>query len=98
MLCYEIHKLENGCSQEIPEGAGWKYCPTCGRSTGHIQLQRLDGQLTVPENRPAIRAITLRNEGLTPVSVSLELEKPIPGVQTASRQPRYLAVNPRMPQ
>ena len=96
--CGQLHKQEEGCLQEVPAAGGWKFCPLCGRPTGHIHVQKMDGQLNVPMQQAQSRFVMIRNEGLTPVSVTLELEKPLSGVQLAEKQMRSLIVIPRMPQ
>lgn len=103
MLCYQLHQQESGCNQEISEsgtGAGlWKYCPKCGRPTGHIVVDKSEGQLDVPMDKAAACEITLRNVGLTPVNVDLELEAASTGIAFSTRQRRSdLPVIPRMPQ
>src|SRR5947207_99361 len=98
MVCGEIHKQENGCRQEIPAHDRWKFCPTCGRSTGHVQLDKLDGALTAPLNTAVTREIQIRNEGLTAVSVSLDLEAQVPQLRLAdSVVGRDLSIVPTIP-
>ena len=100
MRCHELHKQPEGCTQEIPaDGVAWRYCPRCGRATGHITYQPPDCKLSVPLQAAKRCQIALRNEGLTPVNVSVQLEAGLEGVRllsyltTASvdtRRPHYI--------
>ena len=65
------------CSQDIPPGSAWKFCPRCGRSTGHLRdLQKADLTFTIPYNKAETREFTLRaaREAETEVNAYLRLE------------------------
>src|SRR5579871_1537758 len=102
MLCSELHQQEDRpegrCTQELRESDVWKFCPTCGRITGHLLVEKADGRLNTPLQTPVTRTLTLHNAGWTPVNVVLDLETSLPGVQLGTRQMRSLVVNPRMGQ
>jgi hypothetical protein len=98
MRCCELHRQTEGCKQEIAEAGGWRFCPTCGRSTGHIALpDALAGQFSVPLGAEVTRSLTLRNEGLAPVRVNVDLEPGVEGVRLAPGQRRELEVPARLP-
>src|SRR5579863_3531580 len=98
MRCCELHRQTEGCKQEIGETGGWRFCPTCGRSTGHIALlDALAGQFSVPVGAEVTRSLTLRNEGLAPVRITVDLEPGVEGVRLAPGQRHEFEVPARLP-
>lgn len=92
MLCKEIHEQKEGCSQSIPDGAQWKFCPRCGSPTGHLQTPEC--RLTVPRNRPCSRSVTLRNTGLSSVRVDVKAESLVEGFRLSNGTRRTQSIPP----
>ena len=98
--CYLLHEDNRPegvrCGQPIPE-QGWSYCPTCGRSTGHLSFDRADARIRVSLNRASSRLLTLRNVGYAYVRVEIELHDPAAGFSFDPQQACTFILNPRMP-
>ncbi len=93
-LCYQIHQERSGCEYPIPIREKWRYCPACGRATGHIN--KPDGSFQVEQNNVATRQVALRNVGVSAVAVVISLEKLVEGLQFGQQQRRNLVISPGM--
>ncbi len=73
MRCMDIHNESDGCLQDIPGNArDWRYCPQCGRPTGHVLAPDCRFELTQGLEEP--RTITLRADGCTAITASVSLD------------------------
>lgn len=95
--CYEVHGMTDGCRQDIPLDNPWRYCPLCGRSTGHLQDDDSSrkNSIAVPPGEAQTKPITLRNIGLSPVRVTLELKSKF-ALQLNSKQPKEFILDREM--
>lgn len=72
MQCAEIHQETAGCSQEIKQAEGWKFCPTCGRLAAHLVVPeeiKLNGDI----GHGGKSLIALRNLGPNPMQAAVSL-------------------------
>lgn len=85
MICFEVHKEENGCMQDIPSGSRWKFCPKCGRPTGHAVIQ--EEPFVVMSGQEERRLLRIKNNGNeSAVGVTIRLDQGLPGLEIISKK------------
>ncbi len=79
MHCRDIHFERTGCQQEIPSNHGWKYCPRCGRATGHLLNPAEGDRIFMPAAATTATNSTLplRGHGEMPVRIEVSIENRI---------------------
>ena len=85
MLCYEVHIEESGCMQDIPSGSRWKFCPKCGRPTGHAVIQ--EEPFVVMSGKEERRLLRIKNNGKeSAVGVTVRMDQGLPGLEIVGKK------------
>ncbi len=89
MKCGDIH--DSKCEEALPDTPSngdevWRFCPRCGRPTGHLIKPLSGGRLIRPHGLAGEGSIPLRIRGYSSVTVTLDLMDSAEGVILSTRK------------